>query len=100
MPSTGQACSGLTGLACDYPNPVPALHMICFCTSASPDASTPNWTCMQLAPCPATQPPYSLANTCTGPAYCGYGSTRCACSASSGSGTWACGLGLMMFPGY
>jgi hypothetical protein len=90
MPQTAQACNGLTGVECDYPNSNPALHMVCFCT-ANPDASTGStWTCFQSGRCPTTQPAYGLTDPCPGPTYCTYGSTRCSCLTS---GTpWVCGL--------
>jgi hypothetical protein len=88
---TGDACNGLTGLSCDYPNSNPAFHLACFC-AADADASTGStWICLQLGPCPASQPPYSLTNACPGVAFCNYDSTRCTCW--SLGDPWICGLG-------
>jgi hypothetical protein len=36
---TGQDCSSQIGLTCDYPDPTPALHMVCSC-SANADAGS------------------------------------------------------------
>ena len=87
MPTTGQACNGLTSVLCDYPNHDP--HVACFC-SPNADASTGStWTCIQVAPCPATQPPCGTA--CSGPAICSYSSPPryWVCLQSSGS-EWVC----------
>jgi hypothetical protein len=92
MPMTGLDCTGLTNIACDYPNSNPALHMACIC-GANADAGTGStWTCFQSAACPATQPAYNLNETCTGPAICSYTSapSHCACTSQGAGGHWVC----------
>ena len=93
---TGQACNGLTGWWCDYPNSNPAFHMACLCASNSDISTGSTWTCVQSGPCPTTQPPYDLNGTCPGAAICGYGSIYCHCQQSSAP--WICGLGTLIIP--
>ena len=90
LPMTGQDCTGLTDVACDYPNTNPALHFACMC-SAIGDAGW-TWICFSSAPCPATQPPYGLNQICTGPAVCTYSTPpyHCGCAVPSGQGVWFC----------
>jgi hypothetical protein len=97
MPMTGEACGGLAGVWCDYPNQNPALHIMCGCTPGNVDASLATWTCMQSYPCPTTQPAYDLTHPCAagGVALCSYGSTRCKCSSVV---PWVCGFGSFIFP--
>ena len=96
VPMTGDACSGLVGVWCDYPNSNPALHVTCLC-SPDTDASTgSSWTCVQSGACPATQPAYDLTSRCPGPALCSYDSTRCSCSRVSDP--WVCGIGALLLP--
>jgi hypothetical protein len=93
LPATGDACDGLTGLWCDYPNSNPAYHMALYCEPKPYSNTASIWGGFQSAPCPASQPAYSLNNTCSGIALCSYGSTRCTCS---GTGTpWVCGVGIL-----
>jgi hypothetical protein len=81
VPMTGNACDGMTGVACDYPGPA---HLACACLAAGAGS---RWTCLSLSSCPATQPAYPA--TCdTGPTICSYGSTRCGCLRSGGP--WLC----------
>ena len=87
MPTTGGACHGLTGVVCDYPNSNPAYHFACACMSGIPDGGS-TWTCFQGSQCPASQPAYSLGNSCVGFfTFCTYGSTLCSCV-----NPWVCGL--------
>jgi hypothetical protein len=88
LPMTGLDCTGSTGIACDYPNANPALHMACACTGGFDAGVASTWTCIQSAACPATQPPYSLSATCPGTAICSYGNTHCACLATGAP--WIC----------
>jgi hypothetical protein len=91
MARTGIACNGLTGLSCDYPNANPSFHMASFCM-ADADASTSSiWISVQSGDCPASQPPYSLTDSCPGVGFCSYDSTRCSCWSSGDP--WICGLG-------
>jgi hypothetical protein len=81
IPMTGNACDGMTGLACDYPGQV---HLACACLAAGAGS---RWTCLSLSSCPVTQPAYPA--TCdTGPTICSYGSTRCGCLRSGSP--WLC----------
>ena len=89
--TSGQACDGLTGLACDYPNSNPALHIACFCTGKADASAGSTWICIQLGACPKTNPAYGVSNVCPGVTFCSYDSTRCSCLEA---GTpWVCGLG-------
>jgi hypothetical protein len=91
IPTTGDACGGMAGVWCDYPNANP--HMTCVCMPYDGGLS---WTCMQSSACPATQPAYDLTNSCQGLALCTYDSTRCSCQTM---GTpWVCGIGVFLLP--
>jgi hypothetical protein len=78
-PTTGQDCTGSTGMACDYPNTNPALHFACACTNVSDSGFASSWTCIQSGPCPAIQPAYDPNATCPAAAICSYGNIRCGC---------------------
>jgi hypothetical protein len=90
MPATGQACSGMTGVICDYPSSNPALHVACMCTSSGDAGPGATWTCFQVASCPATQPAYSPTQTCTGPAMCTYPSAPNHCVCFATGAPWVC----------
>ena len=92
LPMTGQDCTGLTDITCDYPNTNPALHTFCYCVANIDPASGSAWTCGQSAPCPAMQPLYDLTRGCTGPAVCTYSTPpyHCRCPVQSGQGIWVC----------
>jgi hypothetical protein len=92
MPAFGDACDGLSGSWCDYPNSNPALHMAAYCQPTPYSSTGSTWAVLQSAVCPATQPAYSLTNTCPGAALCSYGSTRCVCPEAGAP--WICGLGI------
>jgi hypothetical protein len=81
VPTTGSACDGMTGLACDYPG---SMHLGCACLS---EGRGPRWTCLALAGCPVAKPEYRA--TCdAGPALCIFGSSRCGCLRPGGR--WFC----------
>jgi hypothetical protein len=88
MPTTGNACADLTGIACDYPNSNPALHFACMC-SANVDADS-TWICAQSAACPATQPAYDVNHLCTGIAVCTYASEPRHCVCLQPQSAWLC----------
>jgi hypothetical protein len=87
VPTTGQDCTGSTGVACDYPNTNPSLHFACACMNPSEAGTLSSWTCIQSGPCPATQPSYSPTAVCPAAAICSYGNIRCGCLAST---PWIC----------
>jgi hypothetical protein len=89
VPTTGDACNALTGVACDYPG---SIHLACICGANADAGSGSSWTCFQSAPCPATQPAYDLSTSCTGPAICSYTSApnHCACTSQGPGGHWVC----------
>ena len=89
---TGQICTDLVGVGCDYPNTNPSFHMACLCMASGDAGPGPTWTCFQSMPCPATQPAYSLTETCSGPAVCSYSTPpyHCACVANGPGGHWTC----------
>ena len=65
-------CDNLNGMVCDYPNTNPAFRMVCLCSAYADAGSGSTWTCFQSTTCPATQPAYSLTDTCAGRAVCTY----------------------------
>jgi hypothetical protein len=93
QPAIGDACDGLTGTWCDYPNSNPAYNMALYCGPKPYSNTASIWGGFQSAPCPATEPAYGLSSACSGAALCSYGSTRCTCSQT---GTpWVCGLAVL-----
>jgi hypothetical protein len=95
-PLTGEACNGLNGLACDYPHePAPVPHLTCLCISNADASTGSTWTCA-VSDCPATQPPYSPADSCSRTfAFCSYGSAQCTCWMDD---PWICGLYVWASP--
>ena len=92
MPTTGNACNDLTGIACDYPNSNPAMHFACVC-AANADAGPRTWTCIQSGECPAVQPAYDPAGSCPGPAVCTYSTPPYYCGCLATLSPWICGPG-------
>jgi hypothetical protein len=92
LPMTGDVCTGLTDVVCDYPNTIPAYHMACVCSANGGAGSGSSWTCFQSTSCPATQPAYGLAQTCVGPAVCTYSTPpyHCGCASAGGVASWIC----------
>ncbi len=90
QPTTGNACDGLSGIACDYPNSNPALHFACMCSAGADASSGATWICVQSARCPATQPAYAVNNVCPGIAVCTYASEPRHCACLQAQNAWIC----------
>jgi hypothetical protein len=94
VPATGDPCNNLTGVACDYRgNP----HLVCVCQPGADAGSSPTWTCVQSAACPATPPPYDLSTTCPVPAICSYPSSPSHCECLQTGTPWVCSFGYFPF---
>jgi hypothetical protein len=87
LPTTGDACDNLTGVACDYPGSV---HLACVCSANGDAGAGSMWTCVQSAACPTTQPVYDLSTTCAGPAICSYSSSPNHCACMQAGTPWVC----------
>jgi hypothetical protein len=87
VPTTGEACNSLTGVACDYPG---SPHLACVCSANADAGSGSTWTCLQSAACPSPQPAYSLSNTCPGTAICSYSSAPNHCACMQAGTPWVC----------
>ena len=95
-PMTGDLCNDFTGMFCDYPPDSTAPGVLCVCSPCGADGGLSCWTCAVSAACPATQPVYSLTDSCGGYAWCRYGSDLCICL--QGGTPWCCGTGCFPFP--